>query len=629
MSYIYPMIKDKEMKAYFDLIKEKGLTNYSYQEQFLTNPDFYKPVKPIVLAFGTGGGKTFTTIMKLDLWYSNPENKGTKTVIFPHATNVLRANFAKSIIKYGTVPFSYCVVENSDQIEETFKSGCEVIIVLPQTLRNYLDKVSKIDWLIVDEAHEWYNAPVYQTILNSLRPDYQMLLTGTPSQFNNRPEDFFYHHISVDMLRQAGKLGNAQVHIVASNYNQESSQDIVGDGSVHSRVIKASKTESSLYRVCKAMLNTLDKSQVIKGHNVVDTLFNNVDKTIIFCRTQSQAKRFYTILHKELNGKVLKSLSEDGGDSSEFKTFEDNSDIKVLVLVRKGRLGFDMSNLYNIVDFTLTQSVDVISQMLGRILRPDDKGTIKHYYKVSPRNTVWHYQAIMSVVLRLTMQDAYMIYDGNQNKIVVPRPERPTELNEEQNIDITDLDFIDEPKETKPSTTPHFTDIDPDLIMDLDFFKTYAEKTNQNIGEFDILTSCTLDDVRKEVLGLRDRRQGEDAITFEECVAIAKERGYTKKIEFQYGSPAHYAFIQTKGLMNKFVKEAGLKGRKLTLTYKECKEAAIQCSSRRDFSLKFQPKYQKSKKMGWLQEFFPEILKSGPKVGHVEYNSNNFKLNKQ
>jgi len=609
------MIKNKEMKTYLDLIKEKRLINYSHQEQFLTNSDFYKPAKPIVLAFGTGGGKTFTTIMKLDLWYSNPENKGTKTVIFPHATNVLRANFAKSIAKYGNVPFSYCVIENSDQIEDVFNSDCEVIIILPQTLRNYLNKVSKINWLIVDEAHEWYNAPVYQTILNSLRPDYQMLLTGTPSRFNNRPEEFYYHHISVDMLRQVSKLGNAQVHIVASNYTQESSQDIVGDGSVHSRVIKASKTESSLYRVCKAMLNTLDKSQIIKGHNVVDTLFNNIDKTIIFCRTQAQAKRFYTILHKELDGKVLKSLSEDGGDSSEFKTFEENNDIKVLVLVRKGRLGFDMSNLYNIVDFTLTQSVDVISQMFGRILRPDGKSTVKRYYKVSPRNTVWHYQAIMSVVLRLTMQDAYVIYDGNQNKITVPRPERPIEPNEEQNIDITDLDFIDEPKEVKEPSTPHFTDIDPDLIMDLDFFKTYAKKTNQNVGEFDILTSCTLDDVRKEVLGLRDRRQGEDAITFEECVTIAKERGYTKKIEFQYGSPAHYAFIQTKGLMDKFIKEAGLKGRKLTLTYDECKEAALQCISRRDFALKFQTKYGKSKRMGWLVEFFPETLKSGPKIG--------------
>ena len=616
------------MKKYFDLIKEKNLTNYLHQEQFLTNPDFYKPTKPIVLAFSTGGGKTITGIMKLDLWYSNPENKGTKTVILTHATNVIRTNFEDSLEDYGNVSFSYCVVKDPSQIEDTFNSDCEVILILPQTLRNYLSKVSKIDWLIVDEAHEWYNAPVYQTILNSLRPDYQILLTGTPSRFNNRPEEFYYHHISVDMLRQAGKLGNAQVHIVASNYTQESSQDIVGDGSVHSRVIKAAKTESSLYRVCKAMLNTLDKSQIIKGHNVVDTLFNNIDKTIIFCRTQSQAKRFYTILHKELDGKVLKSLSEDGGDSSEFKTFKKNNDIKVLVLVRKGNLGFDMPNLYNVVDFTLTQSVDRISQMFGRILRPDGKSTVKHYYKVSPRNTVWHYQAIMSVVLRLTMQDAYVIYDGNQNKIVVPRPERPIESNEEQNIDITDLDFIDEPKEVKSPTTPHFTDIDPDLIMDLDFFKTYAKKTNQNVGEFDILTSCTLDDVRKEVLGLRDRRQGEDAVTFKECVAIAKERGYTKKIEFQYGSPAHYAFIQTKGLIDKFVKEAGLKGRKLTLTYDECKEAAMQCNGRTDFNNKFQTKYGKAKRMGWLQEWFPEVKKSGPPVGHVGYNSNNFKLNK-
>jgi len=610
------------MKTYFDLIKEKGLTNYSYQEQFLTNPDFYKPVKPIVLAFGTGGGKTFTTIMKLDLWYSNPENKGTKTVIFPHATNVLRANFAKSIAKYGDVPFSYCVIEDSSQIKNTFNSDCEVIIVLPQTLRNYLSEVSKIDWLIVDEAHEWYNAPVYQTILNSLRPDYQMLLTGTPSQFNGRPEEFHYHHISVDMLRQAGKLGNAQVHIVASNYSQESSQDIIKSGNLHSRVFKANKTESSLYRVCKAMLNTLDKSQVTKGRNVVDTLFNNIDKTIIFCRTQAQAKRFYNILHKELNGKVLKSLSEDGGDSSEFITFENDNDIKVLILVRKGRLGFDMSNLYNIVDFTLTQSVDVISQMFGRILRSDDKGTVKHYYKVSPRNTVWHYQAIMSVVLRLTMQDAYVIYDGNQNKIVVPRPERPVESNEEVNVDVTDSDFINEPKEVKDSSTPHFKDIDPDLIMDLDFFKTYAEKTNQRIGEFDILTSCTLDDVRKEVLGLRDRRQGEDAITFEECVALVKERSYTKKIEFQYGSPAHFSFITKNNLMDQFVKAAGLKGRKLTLTYDECKEVAMQCSSRKDFHNQSQPKYKKAKQMGWLQEWFPEVLKTGKKV------ESNFTLSK-
>jgi superfamily II DNA or RNA helicase len=607
---------------YQQLIEKKGLDNYAYQETFLTNPDFYKPVKPIVLAFGTGGGKTFTTIMKLDIWYSNPENQKTKTVILPHATNVIRTNFEKAINeKYGDVSFSYCVVKDSSDIVEKFNSDCQVIIILPQTLRNHLDKVSKIDWLIVDEAHEWYNAPIYQKILNAFRPNYQLLLTGTPSPFNGKPEEFYYHHVSVDTLRQAGKLGNARIHIVSSNYTQNSSQDTLKDGNLHSRVFEASKTDSSLYRVCKAMLNTLEKNKIIKGNNVVDTLFNNIDKTIIFCRTQSQAKRFYNILHNELNGKVLKSLSEDGGDSSEFDTFKTNPEIKVLVLVRKGRLGFDMDNLYNIVDFTLTQSVDVISQMLGRILRPDSNGVIKNYYKVSTENTIWHYQAIMSVVLRLTMQDAYVIYDGNQNKIVIPRIERPTEPNEEPNVDITDLDFINEPNDVRPPSTPQFTDIDVDLIMDLDFFYNYAQATNQNVGEFDIHTSCTLDDVRKEVLGLRDRRQADDLITFEECVILSKERGYTKKIEFQYGSPAHYGFIQRNNLVDKFVKEAGLKGRKLTLTYEECKEAAMQCVSRIDFHKKFQPKYKKAKQMGWLDEFFPITLKPGKKGG------DNFTLN--
>jgi len=126
----------------------------------------------------------------------------------------------------------------------------------------------------------------------------------------------------------------------------------------------------------------------------------------------------------------------------------------------------------------------------------------------------------MSVVLRLTMQDAYIIYNGNQNKVIIPQLDRPTQPNEEPNIDVTNLDFINEPNDVRPASTPQFTDIDVDLIMDLDFFYNYAKVTNQNVGEFNIRTSCTLDDVRKEVLGLRDRRQGEDAITLKYSFAI-------------------------------------------------------------------------------------------------------------
>jgi superfamily II DNA or RNA helicase len=279
------------MLTYKKLIKEKMLTDYKYQREFLENPNFYEPTKPVLLAVGTGGGKTYMTIMKLDIYYSNPENKGKKTVVFPHATNVIRSNFEKSILKYGDVNFKHCVIEDSSQIEDVFNSDCEVIVILPQTVMNHLDKVSKIDWLVVDEAHEWYGQESYTKILNALDPEYQLLLTGTPSKFNRREDEFYYHHISVNMLREAGKLGNARVHIVSSNYNMNG-QDILKSGELHSRVLKASQAESSLFKVCKGMLKTLDKNSVVKGDNVADTLFNTLDKTIIFCRTQAQAKRF-------------------------------------------------------------------------------------------------------------------------------------------------------------------------------------------------------------------------------------------------------------------------------------------------------------------------------------------------
>lgn len=613
------------MLTYERLIKEKMLDDYGYQREFLENPDFYEPTKPVLLAVGTGGGKTYMTIMKLDIYYSNPENKGKKTVVFPHATNVIRSNFEKSILKYGDVNFKHCVIEDSSQIEEVFNSDCEVIVVLPQTLMNHLDKVSKVDWLVVDEAHEWYGQESYTKILNALDPEYQLLLTGTPSKFNRRDDEFYYHHISVNKLREVGKLGNARVHIVSSNYKIDNKDIGTNTGNIRHGVVKASQTESSLYKVCKSMLKTLNKGDIVEGDNIADTLFNTLNKTIIFCRTQAQAKRFYNVLNEKLNGKVLKSLSEDGGNSSEFETFAEDDSIKVLILVRKGRLGFDMPNLYNIVDFTLTTNVDNIMQMLGRILRTDENKSLKYYYKVSPENSVPYYQAIMMVVLRLTMQDAFVVYNGLQNEVVIPKmddaeqPEPDVDADTDVDADVDEdwdnldvdedwdnLDIDDSPKEP---TEPVFKDISPDLIMDLDFFSVLKERSGGD--EFAIVSSCTLDDVRRECFGLRERK----TVTYEECVQIVKERGYTRKIEFQYGAVSHYSFIQTRGLMKQFVKDTGLKGRKLALTKEEVKACADECSSRIDFHKRFQSKYKKAKSMGWLDEWFGEPKKSGPKEG--------------
>lgn len=593
------------MNTYFDIVAKKGLTRYDYQEKFLTNPEFQNPDKPIVMAFGTGGGKTFTTIMMLDIFYSNPENKGKKTVVFPHATNVLRTNFGDSLEEYGDRSFSYCIIENQnnakdtgDLITEKFESDCEVIVVLPQTIRKHLTKLSKAEWMIVDEAHEWYTAPTYEKIRAALHPEKILLLTGTPSIFNNKPEKFLYYHVSVDELRKVGKAGNARIEIVSSNY-EITGQDISSrTGNVDSKVTNRAKNADSLKKVCNQMLKTLNNPTSFRmqtPNNLFGTLFNQLEKTIIFCNSQPQAKQFYKSLDKYLPGQVLISVSDDGGNSEEFAQFKTNNNVLVLLLVRKGRLGFDMSELYNIVDFTLSTNVDVIMQMLGRILRPGKKNILKRYFKVSPQNTVWFFESIMMVVLRLTMQDAYEIYDGNQNDVRIPKSRKARRK------------YVKSEGPRKERQL-NFSAIDTDLILDLDFFRQVLHKGHR---DFQTVSWCTLNDVRTKCLNLRIRRTNERGWTYEEVLELAKK--YNRKIEFQTMQPAAYTYASNQQFLDKIVAEAGLTGRKLILTYEECKEAASQCNTRTEMARRFQPKYKKSKDMGWLDEFFGDPNKTGKK----------------
>ena len=120
---------------YLNLIEKYGLNEIKEQKEFLTNPLFESPVKPLVLAGGTGFGKTFTTILKLIMFYMNPKNKGKKTIILPSSTKVLRNNFGESMDVFNNLPFTYCVCTGKRDFKRARNhSDCDVIIVLPQTL---------------------------------------------------------------------------------------------------------------------------------------------------------------------------------------------------------------------------------------------------------------------------------------------------------------------------------------------------------------------------------------------------------------------------------------------------------------------------------------------------------------
>ena len=105
---------------------------------------------------GTSAGKTITTLMKLEMFYSEPTNKKHKTLLLPASKTILRDNFETELVKFNP-SFNYCVCKTkSDLIDSIKDKGCNVIVVLPQSLIRMYEVLPKIHTFILDEAHEWY-----------------------------------------------------------------------------------------------------------------------------------------------------------------------------------------------------------------------------------------------------------------------------------------------------------------------------------------------------------------------------------------------------------------------------------------------------------------------------------------
>jgi len=420
---------------YFGLIKKYGLNEVKEQKDFLTNPEYGTPEKPLVLAGGTGFGKTFTTILKLIMFYSDPKNQGRKTIILPSSTKVLRDNFGESLGFFKELPFTYCVANGKREFKNAVKNNCDVIIVLPQTLAN-VEKLPKVEWLVVDEAHKWYFAKTIETIITKCNPTYQLLLTGTPFKFNARKKDYLMFYVPIEDMIAAGNVGNPMIEVVSSSVDLKNA-DYNDHGEIRRDMLWSYKEDKNqLIMVAKELHKNL-KTRYRKY--TIGRLLGvfGVDKTIVYCYSKNQARHFYKAFQSsDLKNKVLISNSEDDIDSEEFNKFKTQEQYRVLLVVDRGREGFDMPELFNIVDFTLSTNPEVILQILGRVLRiskeqPDKQ---KMYYKVASMNTAPFMLTLMTGILQLVKREYYSTFTGKFNEIKIPvMPSEPREPREPQN----------------------------------------------------------------------------------------------------------------------------------------------------------------------------------------------------
>jgi superfamily II DNA or RNA helicase len=501
-----------ELKDYKKLCKVKGYDIREHQQYFITSNEFDNSRKPFVLAGGTSMGKTPTFIMWLELFYQNPANKNKQTIVFAASKTILRNNVHETL-KGFKPSFSYSIITDKERLVNALDRKAQVLIVIPQTITKHYKLLPKMHNFILDEAHEWYFAKsrggkqsTLDKIIKHIQPTKQLFLTGTPSKFVANGDKFKFQFVPVMDLYDAGLVSNVKLEVVSSTYDFKANDWLGSYGNLKSTKTNSPKqAEDALVAVCNEMIDKL-KNPLKEWYNInnvtkhsIGKLFKYLDKTIIYTHSKKQADRFYSILNskKELKGHVLLSHSENDPDSIEFNKFKTDEKYHILIAVDRGRIGFDMPELFNIVDFTMTQNLDMLLQMYGRLLRISNlqKKKQKIYFKVATKNTADYFVDLMTAMLCLTHMEWYSKYNGkNMGGVLIPKVLTKSIRNKQ---------YQQSGKKTKSNKVkPYVSLTELGIPLDLNFFRQSILHSSN--GKFNTIAETTLDDVRRECFGLNE-----------------------------------------------------------------------------------------------------------------------------
>lgn len=600
------------LKDYKKVCKVRGYDIREHQQYFLTSNEFDNSRKPYVLGAGTSSGKGPMSIMWLELFYQNPANKNKKTLFVSASKTILRTNIHEVLKKFKPT-FSYSIITDKDRLESALDRNAQVLIVIPQTIKVHYKILPKMHNFILDEAHEWYFArtkggkqSTLDKIINHIEPTKQLLLTGTPSKFIANGDKFNFQFVPVMDLYDAGLVSNVKLEVVSSTYDFKANDWLSTYGNLKSTKTNSPKqSEDALVAVCNEMIDKL-KNPLKEWYNInnitkhsIGKLFKYLDKTIIYTHSLKQADRFYSILNskKELSGKVLLSHSENDPDSIQFNQFKTDENTHILIAVDRGRIGFDMPELFNIVDFTMTQNLDMLLQMYGRLLRKSDlqKKKQKIYFKVATKNTADYFVDLMTAMLCLTHMEWYSKYNGkNMGGIKIPKVLTKSIRNKQ---------YQQNGKKNKSNKVkPYVSLTELGIPLDLNFFRQSILHTSNS--KFNTIAETTLDDVRRECFK-NDTLWTKNSI-MEEALKYNRRGDFYKFSVGAYGAATRLNILdEVSAHMQKSPKDG--------YTYEEIKNNIKNYSCTSEFinaSKQNKNHYYYAKRMGWndlFSHFKPKV----------------------
>jgi superfamily II DNA or RNA helicase len=561
------------LESYQTIISQKtGINEIPYQKDFLVKNEEFP--KPFVLAGGTSSGKTITTAIWIEMFYQNPLNKGKKTLLIPASTTVLRDNMGDTFDIFKP-DFNYCVCRSKEDLISSIKSDCDVILCLPQTLVGSISELNHFHNFILDEAHQWYFKNTITNIIKKIKPKNQLLLTGTPSKFVAKGNKFDFTFVPVMDLYDLKLVSNVTIKVVSSTYNPNQSDYTSNFGNLSNKYTLGEKENSkSLKMVCKEMIKNLGSNSFKLSSNPYSVL-GEIDKTIIFCHSQKQANQFHKILNSTngLVGNVLVSHSKVDRDSVLFSQFKSDNTKKVLIAVNRGKLGFSMGELFNIIDFTLTQNIDMLLQMYGRILRLSKHNSIKQktYYKVATKDTAEYFVNLMKGMLCLTNMKYYSTYNGkNMGGMLI------------QNIVNDSVRSKSTTKRTKSKSVKQYISIEElGIPLDLSFLNNISSYTDSH--KFATIAECTLDEVRKEFFGIKEK----NPITLERVKEDLSKCSTQKEFRKKYSSSYTWCLFN-----NRHDLYQNLITFREVITEEKVREAILKCSTITEFISNYKNYYK-------------------------------------
>lgn len=473
------------------------------------------------------------TEMSIDLMSTLLKKKMVKNaLVLSHGQTVLKHQFIERL-KTKKFRYSYGYVGSNKKVH----------IALPQSRRHIQERY---DLLVVDEAHEFYHAKMVQEIIERVKPKYVLCMTGTPFIFN-RTGEMRVVDFAPDKLLDHGVITDPKIKIV------QCSQAIT----IKSLDKNDEATKASLLDV----VPNIDKLNVYKLCKKIP------GKVMVVAPSIEYSKQFYLYLVKK-GVSVTESNFRVDRNNENINQFKTNKK-KVVIVVRRGILGYSMNNLNGIIDYSFSHNVNGQFQLLNRVTRPG--GENKYFYKVTTEEMMGMTYSMMNVVLNLINTDVFREYKGRYKDIEIPIYEGLNEILVDPEISRAgknirefdfDLDYFIKAKEDCKLihlTTMRrvrklylgFTGIS--LSQAIEVAKKYKTRTGFARSKDRLFYNwCQRNGVIDKVCHHMPRYAGE--WTEEKLVKLIKKEGYKDSAEFKKRHRGALIWIKEKGLGNKFSK---------------------------------------------------------------------------